>query len=360
MKKIISIIGARPQFIKASPVHNQLATDFELVSLHTGQHYDQNLSNIFFKEFNLDEPEYNLNIGSGNHGEQSGKMLIGVEQVLLKENPDLVIVYGDTNSTISGTLAAIKLHIPTAHVEAGMRSFNRHMPEEVNRVATDHLSNVNFCVTKTSVNNLRKEGISKNVYLVGDTMYDVFNKMKNLRDKKILKQYGLEEDGYTLTTIHRASNTENPANLKSIIKALISSKEKIVFPAHPRTIKYLESNNLLENLKKKKNILLLPPQGYIENLSLMSYAKKILTDSGGMQKEAYFLKKPCITLREETEWVETLENGWNILVGTSEEKIIQELSTKKIPGKYEHIYGNGSASKKIVEIINQFLETNDQ
>lgn len=351
-KKIASIVGARPQFIKAAPLHEVLNKTFQLISIHTGQHYDKNLSDIFFKEFNLAEPNYNLNIGSGNHGEQSGRMLIEIERVLLKEKPDGVIVYGDTNSTISGALASIKLHIPTIHIEAGMRSFNRHMPEEVNRIATDHLSTMNFCVTEAAKNNLIKEGITKSVYLVGDTMFDVFKKISSLISNKILAQYGLKENNYILTTVHRASNTEDTNKLKAIVNALIKSNRQIVFPVHPRTREYLKNANQLSLLEQAQNIILLKPQGYIENITLMKYSSTILTDSGGMQKEAFFLKKPCITLRTETEWIETLNNNWNTLVNPSNEaEIIKRLQKKIHPGAYHELYGDGTASQKITEIL---------
>ncbi|MDP2683942.1 MAG: UDP-N-acetylglucosamine 2-epimerase (non-hydrolyzing) [bacterium] len=358
MKKIISIVGTRPQFIKVAPLHKILQTKYNHLILHTGQHYDENMSEIFFKQFSLKNPDYCLHVGSGNHGEQSGKMLIEIEKILIKEKPNLVIVYGDTNSTLSGILASSKLHIPTAHIEAGMRSFNRGMPEEINRIVADHLSNINFCVTKSSFNNLVNEGITKNIHHVGDTMYDTFLQFNLLikNKKNLLDKYNLVPYKYIITTIHRASNTEIKSNLTSIINALIKSNEKIIFPIHPRTKKYLIKYSLINKILKSKNIQIINPIGYLELLTLTKYAKKVVTDSGGVQKEAYFLKVPCITLRDETEWIETTENNWNILVGSDEKKILNGLKNKKKPKKYNLIYGKGDTSNKIMGYLNKFLK----
>ncbi|MDP2683937.1 MAG: UDP-N-acetylglucosamine 2-epimerase (non-hydrolyzing) [bacterium] len=358
MKKIVSIIGARPQFIKASPIHNEIQKRFNLVSIHTGQHYDNNLSDVFFRQFKLKKPDYNCKIGSGNHGEQSGKMLIEIEKILIKEKPQLIIIYGDTNSTLSGVIAASKLHIPTAHIEAGMRSFNRHMPEEVNRVIADHLSELNFCVNKNASQNLKNEGIHQGIHIVGDTMYDVFHKLKKSINKKVLNTFKLDPGDYILTTIHRSSNTENKESLNSIVKALININENFVIPLHPRTKKYLLKYDLYSKLINSDNIHIIPPQGYVENLSLMYYSKKILTDSGGMQKEAYFMKKPCITMREETEWIETLNIGQNTLVGNDTKKIIKAIQQTPITFKNKKIFGGGNSASKIIKIISDFLKSN--
>jgi len=347
--KIVSIVGARPQFVKAAPLSKKLRENFTEVLVHTGQHYDLNMSEIFFKELGIPEPDYNLGVGSGAHGEQTGKMLIKIEKVLLKEKPDLVLVYGDTNSTIAGSLAAAKLHIKVAHVEAGARSFNRQMPEELNRVVTDHLSDFLFCATRNSVINLKKEGIKRGVYFTGDVMYDAVLQFVNQGRKtsKIIESLDLKSKTYLYATVHRAENTDNPENLKNIILALAESGEKIVFPIHPRTRKMMGGIEL----PLLPNIRMIEPVGYLDNLILIENSKKVLTDSGGIQKEAYFLKVPCITLREETEWVETVADGWNILVGADKKKIQQSIEKFEPKGKQSDHFGDGQATNKITKII---------
>ncbi|MEX2007800.1 MAG: UDP-N-acetylglucosamine 2-epimerase (non-hydrolyzing), partial [Candidatus Levyibacteriota bacterium] len=327
MKNIVSIIGARPQFVKAAPVSRKLREKFTEILVHTGQHYDTNMSDVFFKELGIPEPDYNLGVGSGPHGEQTGKMLIEIEKVLVKEKPNLVLVYGDTNSTIAGSLAAAKLHIKVAHVEAGLRSFNREMPEELNRVVTDHLSDLLFCPTGSAVENLKKEGIVEGVFNTGDVMYDaVLSNSKILtsgRREEVLKTYQLKPKTYLYATVHRPVNTDNPQNLKNIFEALAESGETVVLPIHPRTRKAISDQQL--SVVNYPAIKLIDPVGYRENLILMENAKKVLTDSGGIQKEAYFLKVPCITMRDETEWVETVEDGWNILTGADKNKILKAV-----------------------------------
>ncbi len=353
--KIVSVVGARPQFVKAAPLSKKLREKFTEVLVHTGQHYDSNMSEVFFEELEIPEPDYNLGVGSGSHGEQTGKMLIEIEKVLLKEKPDLVLVYGDTNSTIAGSLAAAKLHIKVAHVEAGLRSFNRAMPEELNRVVTDHLSDLLFCPTKTAVENLKKEGITRGVFNTGDVMYDatlVFSRQLTVdRKKKILETYQLKPKNYLYATIHRAENTDNPENLKSIILALAESGEKIVFPVHPRTEKIIRE----VGIKVSSNVKAIEPVGYLENLVLIENSKKVLTDSGGIQKEAYFLKVPCVTLREETEWVETVADGWNTLVGADKKKIQRAIEKFAPKGKQSGHFGDGKAASKMVEILSSGL-----
>jgi UDP-N-acetylglucosamine 2-epimerase (non-hydrolysing) len=306
---------------------------------------------VFFKELGIPEPDYNLGIGSGSHGEQTGKMLVEIEKVLLKEKPDLVLVYGDTNSTIAGSLAAAKLYIKVAHVEAGLRSFNRGMPEELNRIVTDHLSDLLFCPTKTAVENLKREGITKGVFNTGDVMYDatlVFSRQLTVdRNKTILGKFGLNPKEYLYATVHRAENTDNLENLKNIISAFAESGEKIVFPIHPRTEKAIRQLGI----KVGSNVRLIEPVGYLDNLVLIENAKKVLTDSGGIQKEAYFLKIPCITLRKETEWVETVKDGWNVLVGVDKTKIQKAIEEFEPKGKQSGNFGDGAASGKIAEII---------
>jgi UDP-N-acetylglucosamine 2-epimerase (non-hydrolysing) len=354
VKKVLSIVGARPQIIKAFPVSKALKGTFKEILVHTGQHYDREMSQVFFEELGLYEPHYNLEVGSGSHAWQVGNMLIKLEKVLREEKPDLVLVYGDTNSTLAGALAAVKLHIPVAHVEAGLRSFDLKMPEEVNRVLTDRISRFLFCPTKKAVENLKKESLGKNAFLVGDVMYDASLFFGEVAEKKskILEKLDLSPREYLLCTIHRASNTDNQGNLSRIVKALCESGENIIFPAHPRTIKYLKKWNLLSSLRKSKNVRVLQALGYFDFLLLEKNAKKILTDSGGVQKEAYFYRVPCITLRENTEWVETVESGWNVLVGTDPAKIVEAIShfTPNSSGR-KNFYGEGNAALKIVKVF---------
>ena len=350
--KIVSVVGARPQFIKAAPLSKELRKQFKEVLVHTGQHYDNEMSPIFFKELSIPKPDYNLGIGSGLHGEQTGKMLIEIEKVLLKEKPDLVLVYGDTNSTIAGSLAAAKLYIKVGHVEAGLRSYNKEMPEEINRVVTDHLSDLLFCPTKTAVGNLKKEGIEEGVYLTGDVMYGalIANREVAQVKSKILETMNLKPRTYMFATVHRAENTDKEQNLSSITEALSESSETIVFPVHPRTKKMLDKFNLVMS----ENVKVIDPVGYLDSLSLMSNAKKILTDSGGVQKEAFFLKIPCLTLRDKTEWVETVQDGWNILVGANKEQILKAIKNFNPKGKTHNFFGEGKASEKIVNIIEKW------
>ncbi len=373
--KIASIVGARPQFIKAFPVCRALRKEFKEILIHTGQHYDEEMSALFFEELGIPEPDYNLGVGSDSQARQTAEMLIRIEEVLLSEKPDLVLVYGDTNSTLAGALATAKLHIPLAHVEAGLRSYDKSMPEETNRVLTDHTSDFLFCPTETAVNNLKVEGFtnilnegklipelynsrlpapdSPLVCNVGDVMYDaalIFQEVAKIKSN-ILNRLNLKEKSYFLLTIHRASNTDVRENLEKILDAIIETGEKIVFPVHPRTKKYLKGWNLLEKIDKSGNILLTPPLGYLDFLVLEKNAAKILTDSGGVQKEAYFYGVPCITLRETTEWVETVESGWNILVGTEKEKIIEAVKSFSPTKERENYYGDGNAALKIRQII---------
>ncbi len=361
MLKILSVLGARPQIIKAFPVSQSLKKrrKFNEVLVHTGQHYDHEMSQVFFEELGLYEPHYNLEVGSGSHAFQVGNMLIKLEEVLGKEKPDLVLVYGDTNSTLAGALASVKLHIPVAHVEAGLRSFDMKMPEEVNRVLTDRISALLFCPTQKALDNLGKEGLGGNAILVGDVMYDASLFFGKVAEKKsrILEELKLSPKEYLLCTVHRASNTDYRNNLSQIVKALSESGENIVFPVHPRTVKYLKRYNLFDQLKKSRHVKLLQALGYLDFLVLEKNAKKILTDSGGVQKEAYFYGVPCITLRESTEWVETVESGWNIVVGTDKEKILQAISDFSPPKKRGNYYGDGKAAFKIVSILERYFPT---
>lgn len=350
--KLVSIVGARPQFIKAAPVSRELRKQFKEVLVHTGQHYDHNMSNIFFNELNIPEPDYNLEVGSGTHGKQTGEMLAKIEEVLLKEKPDWVIIYGDTNSTVAGSLAASKLHIPVAHIEAGLRSFNRKMPEEINRVVADHLSSLLFPPTETAVNHLKNEGITENVYNVGDVMYDATLYNLKIAEEKsdIIQQLNLESKQYYLATVHRAENTDEKCNLSNILTAFGKLDKTIVLPLHPRSKGSIQIHEL-SYLLNKQNILIIEPVGYLDMLILEKNADKILTDSGGVQKEAYFMKTPCITLRTETEWVETVESGWNTIVNTDIEKIIAAVSKNKLPETHPDFYGDGKASERITNLL---------
>jgi UDP-N-acetylglucosamine 2-epimerase len=360
--KIISIVGARPQFIKAAFVSKKLKEQgVKEILVHTGQHYDFNLSEVFFKELNLAKPKYNLGIGSGRHGEQTGRMISEIEKVLLQEKPNFVVVYGDTNSTLAGALAAAKLHIPVAHVEAGLRSYNKNMPEEINRVLTDHISEILFAPTDTAVNNLKNEGITKNVYKVGDVMFDIALQTKKIVDEeKIIKRYGLKKKNFILVTIHRAENTDNKENLRNIwlaLKAVAKKGIKVFFTVHPRTKKALKKYGFFRD-NFPKNLVLNEPVSYFEMVALESNAKVIVTDSGGVQKEGYFFKTPCVITRKETEWTELVDIEWNMLAGSSKDKIITLIQTyynkTSLKDKWVGFYGNGRASEKIAKM---FLKT---
>lgn len=349
--KILTIVGARPQFIKCAPVSRELRKECEEILVHTGQHYDPDMSDIFFKDLQIPEPDYHLEVGSGSHGKQTGAILEKVEDVIRQEMPDFVIVYGDTNSTLGGALAAAKLHIPVAHVEAGLRSYDRRMPEEINRVVTDHIANILLCPTQTAVDNLTKEGITNGVHMVGDVMVDALlhNTEISKKKSKIIIKLGLKKDDYYVATVHRPSNTDNRKNLTGIIEAFRESGKTVVFPVHPRTKKYLRNYGLWESVAK--NIRFIDPLGYIDMLHLMNNAKKILTDSGGIQKEAYVLGVPCITMRENTEWIETLIGGWNVLVGADKEKILAAILMDIRTNTDNTVFGRGDAAQKIVRII---------
>ena len=402
MIKIATIIGARPQFIKAATVSRAIAEknktlgDTEKIKeiiIHTGQHYDENMSKIFFDELEIPKPDYNLDVGSGSHGSQTGAMMAKIEAVLLKQKPDIVLTYGDTNSTMAGAVTAVKLHIPSAHVEAGLRSYNRHMPEEINRVIADEISHFLFCPTPAAISNLHKEGISgefkerftfnsQAVFKVGDVMFDsvLFNRKLAEKKSDILNRLEIANGGYILGTIHRAENTDDPERLNAIITALndISSDGmSIILPLHPRTKKYihqLQDKNSGSGFHS--NIKIIDPVGYLDMLQLEENARMILTDSGGVQKEAYFLETPCITLRDETEWVETVEAGWNIIVSANPGKIneayaaaktaaphsppfLKFLSSEAAPPSVEgELYGDGHAAEKILDVLEQFLSCN--
>ena len=351
MNKIITIFGARPQFIKSALVSKELRKikGVREILIHTGQHFDFNMSEIFFKELGLKKPKYYLEINNLSHGAMTGKMLQEIETILIKEKPNLVLVYGDTNSTLAGALAAAKLNVPVAHIESGLRSNNYQMPEEINRVLTDKISKFLFCPTDTAVNNLISEGLDKNgikIIKSGDVMYDSIKHFSKISSKKsdIIKRLKLKK--FALCTIHRPENTDFANNLRSIFNSFetLANKIEIVIPIHPRTRKRLKKSNI-----QIKNITVIESVGYFDMLELLKSTKIVLTDSGGLQKEAFFFQKPCVTLREETEWVELVENGFNYLAGNKKDKILRgyEIMINKKISK-ANFYGDGHSAKKIV------------
>jgi UDP-GlcNAc3NAcA epimerase len=357
--KILTILGARPQFIKSAVVSSELKKIglCEEIIVHTGQHYNDNMSNIFFEQLSLQSPKYNLGVGSGTHGYQTGIMMIRLEEVILEEKPTAIIVYGDTNSTLAGSLVAAKLQIKSIHVEAGLRSWNRSMPEEINRVVSDHLADILFSPTETSVTNLINEGISKTkIELVGDVMYDVFLRQESLSKKlnNVLEKHNLKGVDYILATLHRAENTDNLDRLKAIITALdmLGQNFQVIMPLHPRTLTKLKANLLVENYR---NVSIIEPVGYLEMYELEANSRLICTDSGGVQKEAYFHRVPCVTYRNETEWIELVSSGWNYLVEPTDAESIYrtflkalETPTASLP---EINYGGGKASEEIAKKI---------
>jgi len=348
--KVATVVGARPQFIKASPVSAVLRRRHREVLVHTGQHYDEEMSASFFRTLRIPDPDYNLGIGSGTHGEQTGRMLIEIEKVLVAEAPDLVLTYGDTNSTIAGALAAAKLHLPLAHVEAGLRSHNRLMPEEINRVVADHLSTYLFCPTEAAVTQLAAEGIRSGVHLVGDVMYDVaLATAQEARQRDTIARLGLSKGEYLLCTVHRPQNTDDARNLRAIVEALAECGQTVVFPVHPRTKTALEAKGLAKGLPER--LVLTEPLDYLDFQCLLMGARKVLTDSGGVQKEAYFFGVTCITLRDETEWMETVEDGWNVLVGADKEEILHAIERFAPRGTKQKSFGDGHAAEKVVEIL---------
>jgi UDP-GlcNAc3NAcA epimerase len=349
LKKIVTILGARPQFIKAGSVSREIAkyTDLKEIIVHTGQHYDANMSDVFFEEMKIPKPDYFLGIGGKSHGAMTGQMIEKIEEVLEKEKPDWVLVYGDTNSTLAGAVAASKLHIKIAHIEAGLRSFNMNMPEEVNRILTDRVSTLLFCPTQVAINNLTREGVEHwdvQTSLSGDVMQDGAIFYKELATKPELD---IEEE-FILCTIHRAENTDDPEKLTNILLALaeIAEEKQVVLPLHPRTKAKLTELSV----ELSPNIVVIEPVGYLNMVWLIGNCSLVMTDSGGLQKEAFFFSKPCITLREETEWVELTENRFNVLTGADKDKILKSYRTFEFSDKFElNLYGGGRASEKIVK-----------
>ncbi|MCC7400722.1 MAG: UDP-N-acetylglucosamine 2-epimerase (non-hydrolyzing) [Chitinophagaceae bacterium] len=347
--KIFSIVGARPQFIKLAPLSAALAKNHKEYIVHTGQHYDFAMSEKIFSDLGIRKPDIHLEIGSGSQAFQTGSMMVGLEKAMFDQKPDIVIVFGDTNSTLAGAVSAAKLNIPILHIEAGLRSYNKSMPEEINRMATDHISKYLFAPTPAAMNILNREGLVQYAYLTGDIMVDTMNMNLDIALKKsfIIAEMNLENQEYNLVTLHRNYNVDNPEILSHIFDQLGKLNEKVIFPIHPRTKKMIDNAQSLPG-----NLTLIEPQGYFDFIVLEYYAKKIITDSGGIQKEAYILKKPCITLRTETEWVETVEEGWNLLVSPASKDIAIKIMGFETPLTQKNIFGQ-NVTNRMIEIINQ-------
>lgn len=347
--KIVAVIGARPQFIKHFPFEKAAEGFFDLITIHTGQHYDKNMSDIFFTQLKMKEPHYILQLGGGDHGEQTGKMMIDIEKIVGKENPDGIVVYGDTNSTLAGALVASKLQIPIFHIEAGLRSYNREMPEEINRVLTDHLSSILFAPSNLALNNLKKEGLSKGVHVVGDIMKDLvlYVKKENIIGDNVVDR------PYYYVTIHRPYNTDAPERLASVLNNLNGLSKKVIMSLHPRTKSVM--NKYLIEISAFPNITFIEPQSYFTNLTFLYHCEGLITDSGGMQKEAYWLEKKCITIRKETEWIETVELEANQLLFNDLSQIESSLKNKPISWD-SSLYGNGDAANQMVKLIIEFCQ----
>lgn len=351
--RVITIVGARPQFIKAAPVSRALRREHTEILIHTGQHYDAEMSDIFFAELGIPKPDMNLGVGALSNLEQIARMILALQPVVIQEQPDYLLIYGDTNSTLAGALVGRALNIPVAHVEAGLRSYNRAMPEENNRVLADHISSLLFCPTPVAVANLAREGVTEGVYMVGDVMIDALLQNRARATAAILRAHDLTPDGYFLATVHRPANTDFPEPLGSIFAAFAALELSVVLPAHPRL------RNALERfaIAVPANVKLIPPVGYLDMLSLSQSARVILTDSGGLQKEAYALGVPCVTMRSETEWTETVTAGWNRVVGSGTDAIIQGVAAALRPPPIDHppFYGDGHASDHIVARLAEAL-----
>lgn len=359
--KILTVVGARPQFIKAAAVSRVIREQHDEILIHTGQHYDNNMSDIFFDELHIPKPDRNLNVGSGSHARQTAEMMVGIEQILFDEKPDCILIYGDTNSTLAGAISASKLHIPVVHVEAGLRSHNKNMPEEQNRVLADHISDLLLCPTDTAVDNLKNEGITEGVYQVGDVMCDAVLYYSQIMESHSQKDYfarltGLYEtvpvlDSWYMATIHRAENTDRIEKIQEILAAFEELDAPVVFPVHPRTKGMVR---LLHQQYSYRNIVFVEPVSYLTMLYLVKHAKKTITDSGGLQKENYILDTPCVTVRDQTEWVETLRGNYNILTKPDKEDILNKIyHTQTDTEAKEDYYGDGHASEKICDILSQ-------
>ncbi|QSX00758.1 non-hydrolyzing UDP-N-acetylglucosamine 2-epimerase [Haloterrigena alkaliphila] len=354
--RVCSIVGARPQFVKAAVVSDAIREVGEEVLVHTGQHYDEEMSAVFFEELGIPEPDFNLGVKSDTHGRQTAKMIAEIEPIVEETDPDVILLYGDTNSTLAGAIVGSKCDTVVAHVEAGLRSHNRDMPEEINRVLTDHASDLCFPPSESAVDALASEGITDGVYWTGDVMYDsvlaVRDRVANI--STVLDDLGVEAGEFILATVHRQSNTDRRENLESILAGLEDAQKPIVFPAHPRTVEALEEYGLRERADDALEIV--EPLGYLDFVRLLDTADRVVTDSGGVQKEAFFLETPCVTLREETEWTETVDAGWNELVGTDTERIRAALTDERTPETSPNPYGDGTASRRIAEILKERID----
>ncbi len=356
MKKLLSVVGARPQFIKLAGLHRAISdeSDIQHVIVHSGQHYDHNMSGQFFMELNIPEPHYNIGIGSGHHNIQIAKCIIGVDEILAKENPDLVIVYGDTNTTSAAAIAASKRNIPIAHVEAGLREFDKSIPEEINKLLTDAVTDLFFVPTKTGIDNLANVGVQNNVYLTGDISLDLLYDNENLWEKsELVTKYNITED-FIFVTCHRASNTDVKENLEQILQAIKEIKLPVIFAIHPRTQQKINDYSL-QHLLLSDYIKLVEPPGFWETQSLIKYAQMVLTDSGGIIKEAYFHKTPAIIIDKQTEWLETVNEGWNVIAGPDKNKILLAMKNWQRPTRHSNCIGNGNAGHLIVKEILNYL-----
>ncbi len=355
---VLTIVGARPQFIKAFAVSRAIGDKHDEILVHTGQHYDEELSDVFFQELGLPEPAYNLAVGSDSHGAQTAAMVEGIESVVSEVDPNIVLLYGDTNSTLAGAIVGSKSNVYVCHVEAGLRSFDRDMPEEINRILTDHAADLLFAPTTEAVTNLAAEGITDGVHQTGDVMYDslLWAKDRAKEYSTILEDLNIQSEGYVLSTVHRAGNTDDPDRLESIVNGLKTSSLPVIFPAHPRTIDRLDKYNLLK--QAESNLRIIDPVSYLDFIQLLDNAERVMTDAGGVQKEAFFLDTSCVTLRESTEWIETVDCGWNKLVGSDSEAIKRALIENRQLSDKPTPYGDGNAAETIVKIIdNTFYQT---
>jgi UDP-N-acetylglucosamine 2-epimerase len=345
--RVVSVVGARPQFVKAAVLSRELRRRHTEILVHTGQHYDYEMSGTFFEGLHLPTPDANLEVGSGTHGAQTAAMLRGIEAALAAHRPDWLLVYGDTNSTLAAALAGAKAHVRVAHIEAGLRSFNRQMPEEINRIVTDHVSDALFCPSGTAAANLAAEGIVRNVHVVGDVMLDVLNWARRTPDRGVLHHLGVHRRAYVLATVHRSQNTDDVDRLRGILDALNTLDEPVVFPAHPRTRKAIAGTDWRPATK----VRVIPPVGYRDMVALVEGARLVATDSGGLQKEAYWLGVPCLTLRDETEWVETVATGWNRLVGCDTVAIVAATKHLALAAARPSLYGDGRSAARCVDLL---------
>ncbi|CAM2884721.1 non-hydrolyzing UDP-N-acetylglucosamine 2-epimerase [Halobacterium salinarum] len=349
--KIISVVGARPQFIKAYAVSNELRKEHDEILVHTGQHYDEEMSDVFFEELDIPRPDHNLGVGSGSHATQTAEMMIGLEELVHRHEPDVMLCYGDTNSTLATGVVGSKEDVTLAHVEAGLRSFNREMPEEVNRVLTDHAADILFAPSERAMNHLESEGIDEYAYNAGDVMYDALLSVreKAVAQSDVLEELNLWDDPYILATVHRPRNTDNSERLETILETLAADERRVILPAHPRTVNRLEQHGLLDAIEEEATLI--DPVGYLDFIKLQANADVIVTDSGGIQKEAFFLDVPCVTLREETEWPETVESGGNVLVGANQEAIQDALTNLSHSTSDAEPYGDGNAAREIRGVL---------